>query len=210
MTKRTYKKLLIYDFDGVIVDSKEAVFKFYDIICENFNLKKFDKSNKKLVEKILMLTTNDALNLLTDDSEIISNIKSFIRKKNFDELINYMKLQPNLIKVLKTLKNQNIKLSIFTNRGISVYKILTHFNIHIFFDYIVTSNDIKEPKPSPEGLIKILKYFNIQNYNALYIGDSVVDELAAEKASIPFISYKNNTTLNDNIINNHSEIFRYL
>jgi HAD superfamily hydrolase (TIGR01549 family) len=202
-------KIIVYDFDGVIVDSEKAVFKFYDIICEEFNLKKIDLSNKYLVNKILMLTTEDALKLICNNEAIIAEIKQFINSSKFTGLSNYIRLQPYIDVILKTLKDKKIQTAIFTNRGESLYYLLKHFNIEMYFDYFVTCNDVTEPKPSSEGLLKIIEYFNINQNEVLYIGDSIIDKLAAENIQVPFIFYNHKSDKNINI-KNHLELVNYI
>lgn len=50
---------------------------------------------------------------------------------------------------------------------------------------IVTVEDVKLPKPDPEGLLKILRGRDAAD--ALYIGDNVDDALAAQAARVPFV-----------------------
>jgi len=202
-------KVVVYDFDGVIVNSEEAVFKFYDIICKKFKLKNIDFSNKQLTNKILMLTTEDALKLICDNEDLIAEIKEFINSRPFTGLTKYIKLQPYIDVILKTLKSRKIQTAIFTNRGDSLHHLLKHFNIEMYFDYLITCNDVIEPKPSSEGLLKIIKFFNIDKTETLYIGDSIVDKLAAEHIKVPFIFYnhKSNEDIN---IKNHLELVNYI
>lgn len=202
-------EIIIYDFDGVIVDSEKAVFKFYDIICEEFNLKKIDYSNKDLVNKILMVTTEDALRIICNDETLLKKIKQFINNRKFTEFIDYIKLQPNIETILKTLKSKNLYTAIVTNRGDSIHHLLKYFNINIYFDYLVTCNDVRTPKPSPEGLHKILNYFNKAHNEALYIGDSIIDKIAAESIKIPFIFY-NHTSCENIHIKDHLELVNYI
>jgi phosphoglycolate phosphatase-like HAD superfamily hydrolase len=51
--------------------------------------------------------------------------------------------------------------------------------------------DVKHPKPHPESLIKILDHFELSPQEAIYIGDSQIDESAAKAAGIPLVAYKN-------------------
>ena len=203
-------EIIIYDSDGVIVDSEKAVFKFYDIICEKFNLRKINRSNKQLVNKILMLTTEDALKIICkDNSDLLISIKQFISSRKFTELSEHISLQPNIDVILNILKNKNIHTAIFTNRGDSLYYLLKHFNISMYFDCLVTCNDVETPKPSPEGLLKILKYFNKTHKQALYIGDRIVDKTAAERIKIPFLFYKYNDYKN-NGLEDHLDLINYI
>lgn len=50
---------------------------------------------------------------------------------------------------------------------------------------IVTVEDVTLPKPDPEGLLKILA--GRKPHDALYVGDSVDDALAAQSAQVPFV-----------------------
>jgi phosphoglycolate phosphatase-like HAD superfamily hydrolase len=56
-----------------------------------------------------------------------------------------------------------------------------------FFQTIVTGNDIKTPKPSPEGLEIALRNTNKQADEAVYIGDSSADYEMAKAAGVYFI-----------------------
>jgi len=54
-----------------------------------------------------------------------------------------------------------------------------------FFRRIITVEDLKNPKPSPEGLLKILN--GRDPSTAVYLGDNVDDALAAKSADVPFV-----------------------
>ena len=53
-----------------------------------------------------------------------------------------------------------------------------------FFRTVVTMDDVKRMKPSPEGLYKILG--KREPGKALYLGDNIDDALAAREAGVPF------------------------
>jgi HAD superfamily hydrolase (TIGR01548 family) len=62
---------------------------------------------------------------------------------------------------------------------------LDRCRVREFFRLIVTVEDVKRPKPDPEGLRKILNGRDPQN--ALYIGDNIDDALASQAAGVPFL-----------------------
>ena len=55
----------------------------------------------------------------------------------------------------------------------------------------MTALDVSHPKPDPEMLINILSYFDVAPAETVYVGDSSLDEQAADKAGVPFIAYGN-------------------
>ncbi len=81
--------------------------------------------------------------------------------------------------------NSEIKFAIFSlNFRSTIFSILSKQNLLGKFQYIVGREDVVEWKPDPEGLFKILKYFNISSEQAIYIGDSEFDMEAGKNAKI--------------------------
>jgi HAD superfamily hydrolase (TIGR01509 family) len=60
-----------------------------------------------------------------------------------------------------------------------------------YFDLVVTSLDVKQPKPHAEALLKILKHFHLSADQAVYIGDSIVDLEHTAEVNMRLISFKN-------------------
>ena len=102
-----------------------------------------------------------------------------------------MEIEPGLIEILELLKKR-FYLAIATNRSASFQTILHGFDLDKYFDYCVTSSDVKHPKPHPQSLLKILDHFQLSKKQALYIGDSEIDLKTAQRAGVNFIAYKNN------------------
>lgn len=203
------KRLIIYDCDGVLFNSKSAVLAYYDFICEKFNLKKIDRNNDVLVNKAMMNTNEEILSMLTEEEDKLREMLEFAQNMNFKNFLKLMEIEKELKETLFKLKEQNLNLAIFTNRGHSLHYLLKHFNIDKYFDYMVTSFDVSNPKPHPEGLNKIFKYFNAKEENSLYIGDSETDYLAAKASNTPFLGYKKKFN-GCNKIDSHLEIFNFI
>jgi len=201
--------LIVYDCDGVIINSKKAVFAYYDIICEKFNLKKFNWNNKKLVSDAMMKTSEEMLFFLSDDDQQYREMLDCSKNIDFKQFINLIELEPYIRETVDQLNQNGYKLAIFTNRGYSLYYLLFFFSMKKYFDFIVTSKDVSRPKPYPDGLLKIISHFDTNNQNVLFIGDSDSDYMAADNANISFIGYKNSFN-GASSIKSHSEIFNYL
>ena len=99
-------------------------------------------------------------------------------------------MEPQLVSLLQKLRPQIIT-AIATNRTDTMDKLLTEFDLNDYFDLVVTSSDVQHPKPHPEALLKILNHFGLAPEQAVYIGDSQVDEQAARAAQIPLVAYRN-------------------
>ncbi|MGH9713892.1 MAG: HAD family hydrolase [Candidatus Acidiferrales bacterium] len=78
------------------------------------------------------------------------------------------------------------ELAIFTGRiRRELDYTLDRWKVREFFTQIVTVEDVAKPKPSPEGLLKILG--GRGRDQAIYVGDNVDDALAARAARMPFV-----------------------
>jgi phosphoglycolate phosphatase-like HAD superfamily hydrolase len=62
-----------------------------------------------------------------------------------------------------------------------------------FFDIVVSSLDVQNPKPHPESIYMILKFFQISPEKVMYVGDSLVDWQTARASGVHFIAYKNDS-----------------
>ncbi len=85
-------------------------------------------------------------------------------------------------------------------------RVLIEHKLEDYFDLVVSALDVKRPKPYSDQLIKVLKHFKLKPYNAIYIGDSKLDEIAAKAAEIPLIAYKNRSLSADFHIDSLKEI----
>lgn len=175
------KKLIIFDLDGVLINSIHNM---------KFAL---NETNKKLGLKIKFSDYRKYIGLPFD--KIMKNLKikgnSEIIKKNYSyfskKKISSLKINKKLLNCLVKLKKKNF-ICIFTSKDKTRTNII--LKKYSLFDYIVTSSDVKNGKPNPEGLKKILKKFNIKNTSAIFFGDSYYDYIASEKAKIKFIFVK--------------------
>jgi HAD superfamily hydrolase (TIGR01548 family) len=78
------------------------------------------------------------------------------------------------------------ELAIFTGRiRRELDYTLDRWKVRKYFEQIVTVENVQHPKPSPEGLLKILA--GRDRDRALYLGDNIDDALAARSARMPFV-----------------------
>jgi HAD superfamily hydrolase (TIGR01549 family) len=93
---------------------------------------------------------------------------------------------PGIRSVLPRLKSeQHIKLGLVSNIGRrAIDDALPRLGLIGLFDIIITRNDVAMLKPSGEGIKIALEKLGAANSDALFIGDSVTDILAATDAGI--------------------------
>ena len=126
--------------------------------------------------------------------EIHSNVLSIAEKYEL-EAARDTNLLPGVIDTLKTLKNMNLKIGLFTLSGDkSVNYILTRFKINSFFSVTVPRNKVNYVKPNPEHLGTALKVLDATPKETIVIGDGIVDILAAKELKATAIGLTTGTS----------------
>jgi len=179
--------VVAFDCDGVMFDSVQANMDYYNSILEHFG--KPLMTPEQFVHAH-MHTANEVLANLFSDPEALEAALEFRKKMSYWPFIKDMKIEPGLKSLLEKIRPK-YKTAIATNRSDTMQGIILEHGLEGFFDLVVCALDVKNPKPHPESLIKIVEHFGIKPSQALYVGDSVLDEMAAKAAGIPLVAYNN-------------------
>ena len=108
----------------------------------------------------------------------------------YRERIHMLKFFPGFLDFYAYLKD-DLKLTTAlctTTESDLVGAILRHFNIS--FNMVVTGDDVKKKKPSPEGINKILKAFALPPAAAIFLGDTETDWLTGRAADVTTYIHK--------------------
>ncbi len=181
---------IIYDFDGVMVDSYDSVRQMYQEIAR--------QCGKTL--------TIDELNYCYEHS-MEDNVQHIFQDdvwdiiKNLDYKHFYDMVMPenDIAVTLDTLKYMGIGISICSNRVSGIAYILDRFNLSRFINNVVTSKDCPS-KPDPAGLLSLI------DDDAVFVGDGEIDMQTARNAGVPFIAYNNPHISADIHIKSHLQI----
>lgn len=200
-------KIIIYDFDGVLVNSRQAVYKYYDAVFKHFNLPCVDWASSELGKKAFGMTHVQLLSLYAEGEEL-RQMCEYVPHFTFEEMIDATPPEKGALEMIPELSDK-YSLAICTNRGMSVSDYLEHYEIDNCFPCIITAADVSEAKPSPEGVNKILSFYGVKPHEALYLGDSEVDWFAAKDAGVRFLAFGESLHGSD-VINDHRDIYKYL
>jgi phosphoglycolate phosphatase len=211
-TQKTNWKIrcVIYDCDGVLFDSLEANTKLYNDLCKMVGRGPLRKNE---MEYVHTHTVFEAIHFIfggKDDLE--KKALEILKQKQVDlkNYIEYLKMEPHLFQTLENLKEKGILRAINTNRTTSMPYIMDRFHLWPYFEMVVTALDVENPKPNPESIEKIIKAFQLKKEEAVFVGDSEVDQQTAKSSGIKFIAYKNKEVANDAYINDHLDLLRII
>lgn len=201
-------KVVIYDCDGVILDSMESNYIFYNRVMEFLGRPEIDRNNNDAKRVLHTYSFNNVMEYFFEGDLRREDAFKFAKTIHYRDLMPYMKMEDGFVGALDRLKGHT-SLAICTNRATSMEMIIEDFGLGGYFEYVMTASQVIHPKPHPEPLLKVLAYFGVAPEEALFIGDGEVDMQAALSAGVPFISYKSNLPGLARI-EHHSEIIQHV
>ena len=202
-------RCVIYDCDGVLFDSIEANKKLYNDLCA---LVGRSPLNEEEVKYVHTRTVYETIHLIfgQDDDLEKKALESLKKQIDIRDYIVYLKMEPYLFQILNLLKANGIIRAINTNRTTSMKHIMERFGLWPFFDMVVTALDVKNPKPHPESIEKIIQTLHLNKEETVFVGDSDVDQQTAKSSGVKFIAYKNREIANDAYLDDHLDLLNLL
>ncbi len=180
-------KVVAFDCDGVMFDTAEANRAYYNHILAHFGRPPMDEEQLCFVHAHTLHQSLE--HLFADESERRAAL-SFRATMDYGLFLRYLTIEPTLIGLLDWMR-ERFKTAIATNRTDTMDRLLREYGLRERFDLVVTSLDVERPKPSPDPLLKILTHFGIEPRQAVFVGDSAIDEATARAAGVWFVAYCN-------------------
>lgn len=180
-------RVAAFDCDGVLFDTLSTNQAYYNAVLSRFG--KPPLTPEQLAYSH-MHTGDQAIAMLFPHKEEFEAAQRFRHSLDYRQFFRHMVMEPHLMGLLAKLRPK-YKTAIATNRADTLGPLLAEFGLRDWFDLVVSSLDAPRPKPHPDQLLKILNHFGAKPAQAVYIGDSEVDEAAAASAQVPFIAYRN-------------------
>jgi phosphoglycolate phosphatase len=179
------QKLVIFDMDGTLVNSSITIANAINYVRKNLGFEPM--SQEYILKRVNDHTLNPAQTFYhtkTFEPDHEKWFSEYYTKNHENELVLY----DGIKELLESLKAQGHALAVATNayRG-STIESLTHLGVYDHFDAIACYDDVRQGKPHPDMLYKILDELDHSKDKALFIGDGPRDEMASKRAEIPYI-----------------------
>ena len=179
-------KCVLFDCDGVLLDTLEANRYFYDAILERLGYPVLTAPDLKIVHA---MTVKEAFaHILTPaDALKAPGVAETLDRESYRARVRVPAYLHELLARLKPA----YKLGIVTNRDAKGASMLEAYDLLTVFDAVVTASDVTAPKPAPEGIYKICGLLGVLPVETLFVGDSQADMAAAVAAGANFAAYGN-------------------
>lgn len=184
-------KAIFFDLDGTLVDTHGANYEAYRGALHEYGVElTYDEFKKSIGYQANTFLRWFAPKLSDEDYQRIALRKADLYRETIKESVANV----HLIEHLRYLKKSHTIVLVTTAKKRNARAVLTHHGIEDCFDHIVSAEDVRASKPSPECYELALKMCNIKPGEALAFEDSQPGVEAAEKAGIPVITVSDFST----------------
>lgn len=186
------KKLLIFDFDGTLIDSVPDLADATNAMLTTLGKETYPietirnwigNGSRMLVERALVGNIEVATGALTKEEADHAEQVFFDAYKNLSgsKTVAY----PDVDEGLKKLHAAGYMLALVTNKPIRfVPKILQSFGWQDLFSEVMGGDSLPVKKPDPAPLLHVCASLNVSVAQAIMIGDSRNDILAGQNANM--------------------------
>lgn len=203
--------LVIFDLDGVLIDSREMHYEALNKALENVD-PKFVISKEDHLSLYDGLPTSRKLNLLTENKGLPVDKHQKIwedKQKATLEIFSKLDYDYELISYFSQLKDHNFQVAVASNSIRNTVKlVLLKLGILEFIDYYVSNEDVIRNKPFPEMYWKCMTACNAIPKNTVIFEDSHIGRQGAIDSGANLIPIENRYDLTQDKINKVFEIFK--
>ena len=188
---RNDNKAVIWDMDGVIVDTALSHFSSWQNVFKKMGVKyteedfrrNFGQRNDTIIRNILGKDIPQSeLNAISRDKERDAREKM---KQNIKPL-------PGVIELMKSLIEHGFKIALVSSSPPENIKLVTEgLGIKNWFHSIISGEDVAEGKPSPQGFLLAARRLGVKPENCVVIEDAVAGVTAAKRAGMRCLAVTN-------------------
>jgi beta-phosphoglucomutase family hydrolase len=185
------KKAVIFDLDGVIVNSEDAhieaekrVFRTYGIAISDNELHRYAGTTAKAMFTELI----DKYQLKTTFQEMVR-----IKEENFLRLLEEdAEPTKGAIELISRLRRANVRLAIASSSNNKwIEYVLRKLRITSLFDCYIGAEDVGHSKPDPEIYLKAARALGVRPDDCVVIEDAKLGIEAAKRAGMKTVGYRN-------------------
>lgn len=175
-------KTILFDLDGTLIDSTEAILEAFDGACEDVNSQKFPHDK---IKKLIGYPLDEMFSMLAQDC---SKALDFVQAYK----IRYRPISKPKTTLLPRAKEAVELATTFARCAVVTTKtaqysqeLLDHLGIGDSFEILIGRDSVEYPKPHPEPILKALEFMKIPPSNDVFmIGDTKLDLLCATAAGV--------------------------
>ena len=186
-------KGLIFDCDGVLLDTKESNRVYYDTILEKLGL---DPMTPEQLAYVHSRTAKQSVEHIVPKS-MHHRIPEALAQVNYmRDILPRLRAMDGLFPALAWCQRAGLRLGVATNRSTTMDRVIQMFGLQRFFSPVMTASKTR-PKPYPDQLTHILSAWDAHPHEVAFVGDTEIDQATAFRAGVPFWAFGDESLLAD-------------
>ncbi|MCF7845951.1 MAG: HAD family hydrolase [Candidatus Peribacteraceae bacterium] len=178
-------KAVLFDFDGTLVRSIDLLVSIFERVLSERNLSAPASAE---LRKFIGRPLPEIFRIITKLEDVDAFEKRFREIEATRNNANEIDLVQETRPTLEFLKSKGLQLGIVSTKRVEVVeKLARELKIWEFFDTVVGRDLINKPKPDPEPILFACEKLKVSSREILFVGDSLLDLTAAQKAHAPFV-----------------------
>ena len=185
---------VLFDFDYTLGDATESI---YEGFTYGFDQMGWPRPDREAVRRTVGYLLEDAVVMLRGElpPEERAEFRRHFQAKVEHTQAEKTLLFPGAAELLGALHAGGVKTGIVTSKRVGTLKsILERYGLSERLDFVIGGEEVKAPKPDPEGLRMGMAALGVRPEQVLYCGDTVLDAGAARNAGVDFVAVLNGTT----------------
>ena len=184
-------KVILFDLDGTLIDSTEAILESFDVAFSKFNLKTPPQNE---IKRLIGLPLDIMFEKLGIERKRVWDLVDEYKK-------HYRKISTKKTKLLPLAKESIIQASKFARLGIVTTKtaryskeLMENFGLMEYFEVLIGRENVENPKPHPEPILRAIHLMNANKEATFMIGDTCLDMISSKEAGVIGIGVKGEYT----------------
>jgi HAD superfamily hydrolase (TIGR01509 family) len=188
-------RALIFDFDGLVLDTETAIFQSYQEIYRSLGV---DLSLERWAQGVG--TTDASYDPLDDleallESEVDRDSLQARQRQREAELIAAQPVRPGVVDYLQAARRLGLKIGMASSSSCAwITGHLSRLGLLEYFDCVQGRDDVRQSKPDPELYLSALQKLGVSNPQAIVFEDSPNGILAARRAGLFCVAVPNPVT----------------
>lgn len=191
MTPKNGKMAVIFDMDGVIVDSAPHHFSAWQKVWQRRGVPySYADFKHNFGQRSDLQVRYIVGNKLSQDE-----VKTIVAEKDIllrEILKDNMRALPGAVELIKSLNEYGVKLALGSSSPKeTVYLVAETLGVEKYFDAIVCGSEVREGKPNPQIFLLSAKRINVEPWKCMVVEDAVVGITAAKRGGMYVLAVTN-------------------
>jgi beta-phosphoglucomutase len=206
---------VLFDWDGVLVDSSRNYFRAYELVLQEVGI---STTPREIYLREGQPTPQVIAAICADRGVPVSDEQLnalVLRRREHDRVLGPRTFYPGVVGLLRQLRASGRKLAMVTGSSRkSVEAVLKPYEAE-YFDVIITADDASRPKPDPEPFLKAAEMLGVEPWRCIVVENAPFGVRAALAAGCRTIAICTTLPPEDLcgaewVIGNHKELMSLL